>query len=66
MLIYRMISSYTIFNITHNWKRVLFQFVDIEIFNILYFSYRFGLKGKSSPQRLVAVLEAVFEAAPQV
>eukprot|EP01084_Bolivina_argentea_P160267 279113_1 len=65
MIVYRMVSSYTIFTITNNWKRVMMQFIDIEIFHILYYSYEYGLQGKSSPQRLISVLEAVFEAAPQ-
>eukprot|EP01083_Nonionella_stella_P038849 105635_1 len=65
MLIYRIISSMTIWRITRSWKRVVAQFLDIELFQILWVSHRLGLRSKSSPQRLISVMEAVFEAAPQ-
>eukprot|EP01083_Nonionella_stella_P122691 369278_1 len=65
MLIYRIISSITIWRITRSWKRAIAQFIDIELFRILWLSHRLGLQSKSSPQRLISVMEAVFEAAPQ-
>eukprot|EP01084_Bolivina_argentea_P274724 468318_1 len=66
MLAYRLISSYTIWRITAgNWKRVAMQLIDIELFEVLYISHRLKLKRESSPQRLLDVLEAIFEAAPQ-
>ena len=48
------------------WWRVLLQLLDLELFHILYLSHTVDLKGSSSPQRMLRVLEAVFEAAPQV
>eukprot|EP01084_Bolivina_argentea_P098265 176612_1 len=65
MMIYRMISSYVIYTLTKSWMRVLTQFIDIELFRILYVSHKYKLSKSSSPQRLISTLEAVFEAAPQ-
>eukprot|EP01084_Bolivina_argentea_P015073 28192_1 len=65
MLTYRVISSFTIYRITKSVSRVLLQFIDIELYHILYISHIMHLNGTSSPQRLISMLEAVFEAAPQ-
>eukprot|EP01084_Bolivina_argentea_P255712 430218_1 len=65
MVVYRIISSFKIWQITKSWYRVILQFLDIELYHILYISHFMSLKGTSSPQRLLSVLEAVFEAAPQ-
>ena len=46
--------------------RVFWQFWDFELFHIAYLSHRIGLKGSSAPQRMLSVLEAALEAAPQV
>ena len=48
------------------WKHMIFQFFDVEIFNMLHLSLRTGIRGPSSPQRALRTLECVFEAAPQV
>eukprot|EP01083_Nonionella_stella_P043723 118003_1 len=65
MILYRVISSITIWRITESWKRVISQLIDIELYQILWLSHRLGLQSKSSPQRLISVMEAVFESAPQ-
>eukprot|EP01084_Bolivina_argentea_P075110 136186_1 len=65
MLAYRIISSFTIYRITKSPLRVMLQFIDVELYHILYISHLLDLKGKSSPQRLISTIEAVFEAAPQ-
>eukprot|EP01084_Bolivina_argentea_P316853 549318_1 len=65
MITYRIISSITVFRITRSPLRVFLQFLDVELFQVLYVSHRLDLKHESSPQRLIKVLEAVFEAAPQ-
>eukprot|EP01084_Bolivina_argentea_P011326 21169_1 len=65
MLLYRSLSSWVIYNITGSLSRIVLQFMDIELFRILYVSHKMGLNAKSSPHRLISVLEAVFEAAPQ-
>eukprot|EP01083_Nonionella_stella_P008905 25796_1 len=65
MLVYRVISSMVIWRITRSCTRVITQFLDIQLFQILWLSHRLGLKNKSNPQRLISVMEAVFEAAPQ-
>lgn len=48
------------------WKRLVFQFLDIEILRIVGLSIEAGISGTSSPQRVLRALECVFEAAPQV
>eukprot|EP01083_Nonionella_stella_P260941 889113_1 len=65
MVVYRVISSYKIYEITGSTWRVLMQFIDIEIYRVLYVAHSMGLNGTSSPQRLLSTLEACFEAAPQ-
>ena len=66
MLLYRAVSSWKIWEITGSLKRVVLQFVDIEIFQVLMMAHKFELTGSSAPQRLIANLEASLEAAPQV
>eukprot|EP01084_Bolivina_argentea_P242584 406908_1 len=51
MLVYRVISSMVIWRITRSCTRVISQFVDIQLFQILWLSHRLGLKNKSNPQR---------------
>ena len=46
--------------------RVIWTLCDLEIFEILHLSHTLGLKGKSTPQRLLDLISAVFEAAPEV
>ena len=46
--------------------RVFRTLFDVEIFEILHLSHTLGLKGKSTPQRLLDLITAVFEAAPEV
>eukprot|EP01084_Bolivina_argentea_P145985 255753_1 len=65
MMVYRIISSFIIYRITHSLKRTLCQFFDLEVFYMVYIGHFMELTSKSSPQRLIASLEAVFEAAPQ-
>ena len=48
------------------WWRVLAQLWELEIFEILYLSDKYGLKGDSAPQRMLALIVAVVEAGPEV
>ena len=48
------------------WWRVFAQLWELEIFEILYLSDKYGLKGDSAPQRMLAVIVAVVEAGPEV
>jgi len=72
LVLYRVIAAFKIWQISQivdgvkkPWARVLRQLLDLELFHILYLNHTIGLNGSSSPQRLLKVLEAVFEAAPQ-
>ena len=73
MVLYRVIAAIKIWQITRigasaatRVRRVVLQLLDLELYEILYLSHTMGLKGSSAPQRLLQVLEAIFEAAPQV
>ncbi len=51
------------------WRRivrVVLQLLDLELFPIIYLSHTTGLTGSSAPQRMLEVLVAVLEAAPEV
>eukprot|EP01083_Nonionella_stella_P018830 52355_1 len=62
MIGYRLISAYKIYQITDgSWLRTILQLMDIELYHVLYFSHKWGLRQSSSPQRMLSVLEAVFE-----
>eukprot|EP01083_Nonionella_stella_P160837 526091_1 len=65
MALYRIVSSYMVYTVTKSCFRVCSQLVDLELFRILYVSHKYKLSKKSSPQRLISMIEAVFEAAPQ-
>eukprot|EP01083_Nonionella_stella_P076486 208434_1 len=65
MVLYRIISGYVIYRLTRSWIRVCTQLIDMELFRVLYVAHKYKLSKKSSPQRLISNLEAVFEAAPQ-
>eukprot|EP01083_Nonionella_stella_P043134 116421_1 len=64
MALYRIVSSYMVYTVTKSCFRVCSQLVDLELFRILYVSHKYKLSKKSSPQRLISMIEAVFEAAP--
>ena len=73
MVLYRVIAAIKMWQITRigastatRVRRVVLQLFDLELYEILYLSHTVGLKGSSAPQRLLQVLEAIFEAAPQV
>ena len=53
-------------SVRRRWGRVALQLLDLELFPILYLSHTVGLTGSSAPQRMLEVLVAVFEAAPEV
>jgi len=72
MALYRVTSAVQLYRIGQainpggGWiGRVLSQLADVQIYYILYISHKAGLKGSSSPQRQLAILEAVFESAAQ-
>eukprot|EP01083_Nonionella_stella_P163195 536347_1 len=65
MAVYRIVSGYIVYTLTKSWIRVCTQLVDLELFRVLYVSHKYKLSKKSSPQRLIGMLEVVFEAAPQ-
>eukprot|EP01083_Nonionella_stella_P043394 117062_1 len=63
----RLASSTTIYFMTcGNLTAVFLQFVDLLIVKAVYINYRLGLDEPCNPQRYIALLEAIFEASPQV
>ena len=74
MLLYRVAGALFLYLLNRNigsdrntpWLRMGLQLLDLELYPILYLNHVLGLRGSSSPQRFLGILEAVFEAAPQV
>jgi len=72
LILYRVVATYKLRELSQivdgfqaSKYRLLGQLLDVELWRILMLSHRTGLKGSSSPQRLLQVLEAILEASPQ-
>ena len=73
LILYRVVATYKIWELSQiiegfkasKW-RLFRQLIDVELWSILLLSHRIGLNGSSSPQRMLKVLEATLESAPQV
>ena len=72
MLLYRVAGALFLLKMYMNvggrtpWLRMGLQLLDLELYPILYLNHVLGFRGSSSPQRVLGILEAVFEAGPQV
>ena len=66
MVIYRVISSYLLYQFTNkSIIRLLYQLFDIELFRALYINYLTNSSEPCDPQRFITALEASLESAPQ-
>ena len=66
MVIYRVISSYLLYQFTNkSIIRLLYQLLDIELFRALYINYLTNSSEPCDPQRFITALEASLESAPQ-
>ena len=66
MLIYRIFSSYLIYQFTHkSLTHLIFQLLDIELFRALYINYLANKTEPCDPQRFITAIEASLESAPQ-
>ena len=73
LVAYRVISAIKMWQISNlgvgtgtRVRRAVFQLFDLELYEILYLSHTMGLAGSSAPQRLLQILECIFESCPQV
>eukprot|EP01084_Bolivina_argentea_P215368 365621_1 len=65
MTIYRVISSYLIYQSTNSKRRVITQLLDLELFRALYINYLCDRNTPCDPQRWITALEAALESSPQ-
>eukprot|EP01084_Bolivina_argentea_P240170 403556_1 len=65
MCIYRIISSFLIYQSTKSIQRSFIQILDCELFRALYINYLCDKKEPCHPQRWITTLEATFESSPQ-
>eukprot|EP01084_Bolivina_argentea_P106600 190710_1 len=65
MFIYRLISSYLIYQATQTWWRIFTQFFEFDLFYCLYINYALNKQRPCNPQRYINSIESVFEATPQ-
>ena len=66
ILLYRIVSAYSIYHLTKDVKRIFSQLLDFELFRTMYVNYVNGSIHPCNPQRWIQGLEAVFESSPQV
>eukprot|EP01083_Nonionella_stella_P204964 746817_1 len=65
MAIYRIISSFLIYQITGSLARFLLQMFDLELFRALHVNYICNSVNPCDPQRWITTLEATLESSPQ-
>ena len=61
IIIYRIISSIAIYQLTHNCKYVIYQIFDLLMIQCIYTNYELDTDEPSNAQRYLQVLEATFE-----
>ena len=65
LLLYRIVSGWSIYHQTNKWYRFLFQFFDLELFRALYVNYKTDSNSPCNPQRWIQSLETILESSPQ-
>eukprot|EP01083_Nonionella_stella_P273476 927672_1 len=65
MTIYRIISSFLIYQFTNSITRIVIQLLDFELLRALYINYLCDKIEPCYPQRWLTTLEACLEASPQ-
>ena len=61
MVIYRVISSFLIYQSSRSIKRLIYQLADIELFRALYINYLCNKTEPCDPQRWITAMEATLE-----
>ena len=62
---YRVISAYSLWRITGNFWRFIWQLLDLELFRTLQVNHIAHSKSACNPQRWIQSLEAIIESTPQ-
>ena len=66
LIFHRIVSSFGIWLINKNWLNVVLQLMDVLMIRSVYTSYKLGRDEPSTSQRYLGILEATFEAMPQL
>eukprot|EP01084_Bolivina_argentea_P098361 176769_1 len=66
LLIHRLVSCFGVYLMTHNWFNVFLQSLDLLLIRSVWTSYKLGTDKPSTTQRYLCILEAIFEAMPQL
>eukprot|EP01083_Nonionella_stella_P152568 489251_1 len=66
IVLQRVISTITIYAMTHNPRAAVLQFFDLLMVKAIWINYVFGLDEPCNPQRYIELLEACFESSPQI
>eukprot|EP01084_Bolivina_argentea_P071110 129312_1 len=66
LVVHRLVSSLGVYLLTRNWFNVLLQSMDILMIRCVWTSYKLGRDEPSTTQKYLALLEATFEAMPQL
>eukprot|EP01084_Bolivina_argentea_P098363 176774_1 len=66
LIIHRFVSSLAIYLLTHNWFNVCLQMMDVLMVRSVWTSYKLKRNEPSTTQRYLGILEATFEAMPQL
>eukprot|EP01083_Nonionella_stella_P066966 176780_1 len=66
IILQRLISTITIYAMTHNPRAAVLQFFDLLMVKAIWINYVFGLDEPCNPQRYIELLEACFESSPQI
>ena len=64
-LLYRLISAYSLYDITRKPRRFVYQLFDLELFRTLLVNHAAKSKSACNPQRWIQSLEAIWESTPQ-
>ena len=66
LIFHRIVSSFGVWLLTRNWLNVLLQLFDILMIRSVWTSYKLHQDEPSTSQRYLGILEATFEAMPQL
>eukprot|EP01083_Nonionella_stella_P128295 388699_1 len=66
LVLHRLVSSFGVWQLTHNWFNVVLQLLDVLMIRAIWTSYKLGGTEPSTAQRYLGIMEATFEAMPQL
>ena len=65
-ILYRIISSIWVYNMSKSWKHLILQILDLKIFHALYINFITNKNEPTTAQRYLQLLEASMESYPQI